>query len=133
MRCNFCGREVENGIQECPYCHYRFNIEAKVLDPRERDTFDGITIEGDPNDETKVKVETVEDTRERTRQEQRTHFGQRPGAGPKIYVKNVGCGGGIVGMIVTLIVIGAIIFFLPAIFVFGIVMAGLYYLLSFFK
>ncbi len=45
MKCDFCGREVPAGTVECPYCHYQFKIDAKVLSPDERDTFDGITID----------------------------------------------------------------------------------------
>ena len=45
MKCNFCGREVPRGTQECPYCHYRFEIEATVLNPQERDEFEGVTID----------------------------------------------------------------------------------------
>ena len=44
MRCEFCGREVENTVVECPYCHYQFKREAQVLNPNERDSFEGVTI-----------------------------------------------------------------------------------------
>lgn len=47
MKCNFCNHEVAPGTAECPYCHYQFKIEAKVLSASERDTFDGVTIEED--------------------------------------------------------------------------------------
>lgn len=47
MKCEFCGREVAPGTLECPYCHYQFKVDAKVLSPDERDTFDGVTIEED--------------------------------------------------------------------------------------
>ena len=47
MKCGFCGREVEKGVLECPYCHYRFEVDAQVLTPDERDTFEGVTIEQD--------------------------------------------------------------------------------------
>ena len=45
MKCNFCGREVPKGSEECPYCHYRFEQEATILNPRERDEFEGVTID----------------------------------------------------------------------------------------
>ena len=45
MKCNFCGREVPKGTEECPYCHYRFEQEATILNPRERDEFEGVTID----------------------------------------------------------------------------------------
>ena len=47
MKCGFCGREVAKGALECPYCHYRFEVDAQVLTPNERDAFDGVTIEED--------------------------------------------------------------------------------------
>ena len=31
MKCNFCGREVPKGTEECPYCHYRFEQEARRM------------------------------------------------------------------------------------------------------
>ena len=45
MKCGFCGREVDKGITECPYCHYRFTLDTQVLSPEERDTFEGVTID----------------------------------------------------------------------------------------
>ena len=45
MKCDFCGHEVDKGTVECPYCHYRFKIDAQVLSPEERDTFEGVTID----------------------------------------------------------------------------------------
>lgn len=47
MLCNFCGREVNNGASECPYCHYVFLREVTILTDEERDTFEGTTIEDD--------------------------------------------------------------------------------------
>ena len=47
MKCNFCGREVDNAVMECPYCHYQFKREAQVLNPNDRDSFEGVTIEED--------------------------------------------------------------------------------------
>lgn len=41
MKCDFCGHEVAPGTVECPYCHYQFKIDAQVLSPEERDTFEG--------------------------------------------------------------------------------------------
>ena len=45
MKCDFCGHEVASGTVECPYCHYQFKIDAQVLSPEERDTFEGVTID----------------------------------------------------------------------------------------
>lgn len=47
MKCDFCGKEVAKGTVECPYCHYRFQLEAEVLPPEERDKFRGVTIDED--------------------------------------------------------------------------------------
>ena len=51
MKCSFCGKELERGTQECPYCHCSIEAEVQVLRPEERDTFDGVTIEQDGNAE----------------------------------------------------------------------------------
>lgn len=47
MQCPFCKHEVNNGVQECPYCHYQFDTNAEVLSSDERDSFEGVTIEED--------------------------------------------------------------------------------------
>ena len=52
MKCSFCGKELERGTQECPYCHCSIEAEVQVLRPEERDTFDGVTIEQDGNGRT---------------------------------------------------------------------------------
>ena len=38
MKCSFCGKELERGTQECPYCHCSIEAEVQVLRPEERDT-----------------------------------------------------------------------------------------------
>lgn len=47
MQCPFCKHEVNKGVEECPYCHHIFTIDAEVLSTDERDSFDGVTIEED--------------------------------------------------------------------------------------
>jgi hypothetical protein len=47
MLCKFCHREFEDGLSECPYCHYVVDVEAQTLTKDERDTFSGVTIEQD--------------------------------------------------------------------------------------
>ena len=90
MKCNFCGREVPCGTQECPYCHYRFEIEATVLNPQERDEFEGVTIDESGYEETAAKDERRPEQRERY--ERREEYSNKNGGGPKIYVKNLnGC------------------------------------------
>ena len=59
MKCSFCGKELERGTQECPYCHCSIEAEVQVLRPEERDTFDGVTIEQDGNAEGGTRVEDM--------------------------------------------------------------------------
>jgi len=59
MKCSFCGKELERGTQECPYCHCSIEAEVQVLRPEERDTFDGVTIEQDGNAEGGTRVELM--------------------------------------------------------------------------
>ena len=30
MKCSFCGKELERGTQECPYCHCSIEAEVQV-------------------------------------------------------------------------------------------------------
>lgn len=96
MKCSFCGRELERGIQECPYCHCRIETEVQVLRPEERDTFEGVTIEEDGSTEGGTRVEDVRDERRAYEQT----------AGPKIRVHSFGCGSGI---LMTLLILGGIL------------------------
>lgn len=109
MKCSFCGKELERGTQECPYCHCRIEAEVQVLRPEERDTFDGVTIEQDGNSESGTRVEDA-------KAERRT-YGQST-AGPQIRVHSFGCGSGI---LMTLLILGgilAIFFFLLCLVIF---------------
>ena len=77
MKCDFCGHEVDKGTVECPYCHYRFKIDAQVLSPEERDTFEGVTIDegaGTAEDSREPRGEVYE---ERASYEQRQQQEQR--------------------------------------------------------
>jgi len=47
MICSFCHREFDDGLTECPYCHYMVQIEPSTLSREERDSFEGMTIETD--------------------------------------------------------------------------------------
>ena len=91
MKCDFCGHEVAPGTVECPYCHYQFKIDAQVLSPEERDTFEGVTIdESAGTEETKSAREGAvydsgADAYNETQQ-------QVP---PNIKVHTFGCGSGI--------------------------------------
>lgn len=104
MKCSFCGKELERGTQECPYCHCRIEAEVQVLRPEERDTFDGVTIEQDGNSESGTRVEDA-------KAERRT-YGQST-AGPQIRVHSFGCGSGI---LMTLLILGDLLLFAAYIF-----------------
>ena len=96
MKCNFCGREVPKGTEECPYCHYRFEQEATILNPHERDEFEGVTIDESGYEENAAGNNGTRSPEYRQTYEYRSeeYSGARSGRGPKIYVKNLGCGGG---------------------------------------
>ena len=124
MKCNFCGREVENQVSECPYCHYQFKKDAQVLSARERDTFDGVTIEEDGS--TKYHEEKQE---ERPR-EDRPQFGKQRREGeqesagrqvpPQFKVHTMGCSSGLFLTVLILAAIVALFFFmLPTLVVFA--------------
>lgn len=89
MKCNFCGREVPKGTEECPYCHYRFEQEATILNPRERDEFEGVTIDESGYEENAAGNNGTRSPEYRQTYEYRSeeYSGARSGRGPKIYVK----------------------------------------------
>ena len=97
MKCSFCGKELERGTQECPYCHCSIEAEVQVLRPEERDTFDGVTIEQDGNAEGGTRVEYM-------RTERRAY--EQNNGGPQIRVHSFGCGSGI---LMTLLILGGIL------------------------
>ena len=128
MKCNFCGREVPRGTQECPYCHYRFEIEATVLNPQERDEFEGVTIDESGYEETAAKDERRPEQRERY--ERREEYSNKSG-GPKIYVKNLnGCGGGLLGVLLIIAVLIALFIFFMPLFIVVAAIGVVYYLIS---
>ena len=127
MKCNFCGREVPRGTQECPYCHYRFEIEATV-NPQERDEFEGVTIDESGYEETAARDERRPEQRERY--ERREEYGNKSG-GPKIYVKNLnGCGGGLLGVLLVIAVLIALFIFFMPLFIVVAAIGVVYYLIS---
>lgn len=128
MKCNFCGREVPRGTQECPYCHYRFEIEATVLNPQERDEFEGVTIDESGYEETGAKDERRPEQRERY--ERREEYSNKSG-GSKIYVKNLnGCGGGLLGVLLIIAVLIALFIFFMPLFIVVAAIGVVYYLIS---
>ena len=127
MKCDFCGREVPAGTVECPYCHYQFKIDAKVLSPDERDTFDGITIDenGSTEDTTGVKRTGDGYSYEEYREEQQHNRG--------VKVHTFGCGS---GLLMTLLILGGILalffFLLPTFIVFAAIGAAVVFLMRLF-
>ncbi len=134
MKCDFCGREVSPGTAECPYCHYQFKIDAKVLTPQERDTFDGVTIEEDGSSSSSA---SPKNQREQERQyqsgsyEQETYRGQRVNNGIKVH--HFGCGS---GLLMTLLILGGILalffFLLPTFLIFAAIGAVVVFVLRLF-
>ena len=130
MRCEFCGREVENTVVECPYCHYQFKREAQVLNPNERDSFEGVTIEedGSTNSKTKYQYQTKD---EYTRYDQTKQ--QRTTANPQFKVHTMGCSS---GLLMTLLILGGILalffFLLPTFIIFAAIGAVVVFFLRLF-
>lgn len=131
MKCDFCGREVAPGTEECPYCHYRFTIDAQVLTPQERDTFDGVTIEEDGSTAEQGKMERQE-AYDRQQRGQGA-YGVRPNVPPGIKVHTFGCGS---GLLMTLLILGGILalffFLLPTFIIFAAVGAVVIFILRLF-
>ena len=136
MKCDFCGREVEQGTTECPYCHYRFKIDAQVLTPDERDTFDGVTIEEDGSTVDTKDVAAGEGYGSGAGYGERGSYGDDQGYGnvpPGIKVHTYGCGSGILMTLLSMCVIVSLIFFLmPAYIVFAAIGAAVVFLLRLF-
>ena len=136
MKCGFCGREVEKGVLECPYCHYRFEVDAQVLTPHERDTFDGMTIEEDGST---VDNKNVSGGQGRGyeqggyRRGQSYEQGQQRQQAPGIKVHTFGCGS---GLLMTLLILGGILalvfFLLPTFIVFAAIGAVVVFILRLF-
>ena len=132
MKCDFCGREVENGLTECPYCHYRFKVEPTVLSPSERDKFEGVTIDEDGaesrSEERRAEnsAEYQEGGRQEAQQNVPPHFKVRT-------INTMGCSSGI---LMTLLILGGILalffFLLPAFLVFAAIGAVVVFIIRLF-
>ncbi len=123
MKCSFCGRELEPGTPECPYCHCRINGQLQVLLPEERDTFDGVTIEQGSDDEGGTRVDETSEKRR----------GYWKKAGPQISVHSFGCGS---GFLMTLLILGGILafffFLLPTFLIFAAIGAVVVFIMRLF-
>lgn len=110
MICKFCHREFEDGLSECPYCHYVVDVEAQTLTRDERDTFDGVTIEEDGtvhdglHPETTYGNATEDEAGARQREDQ-------PSSG--LHVFHLGSSLFWLGLIL-IFILGLIVVFLPA-------------------
>ena len=112
MKCGFCGREVDKGTTECPYCHYRFTLDTQVLSPEERDTFEGVTIdESTGADEGSQSVSSYGE-REQYEEKMREQAANRG-----IKVHTFGCGSSILMTLLILCGILALFFFLLPTFI----------------
>jgi len=126
MQCGFCGREVPKGAAECPYCHYRMEIDPEVLRPQERDAFEGTTIEedGTATDTTQISTNAQE--------QERAHRAEQ--GAPEIKVHTFGCGS---GMLMTLLILGGILalffFLLPTFVVFAAIGAVIVFIMRLFS
>ncbi|MDO5787375.1 MAG: hypothetical protein Q4P09_06665 [Phascolarctobacterium sp.] len=136
MKCGFCGREVDKGVLECPYCHYRFEVDAQVLTPDERDTFEGVTIEEDGStvDNKNVSGEQGSGYEQGGyRQGQSYEQSQQRQQAPGIKVHTFGCGSSI---LMTLLILGGILalffFLLPTFIVFAAIGAVVVFILRLF-
>lgn len=115
MKCDFCGHEVDKGTIECPYCHYRFKIDAQVLSPEERDTFDGVTI-----DESAGTAEEGREPRGEIYEERASYSERDQQVPPQMKVHTFGCGSGLLMTFLILCGILAVFFFLlPTFLVFA--------------
>lgn len=132
MKCEFCGREVAPGTLECPYCHYQFKVDAKVLSPDERDTFDGVTIEEDGR-AFDHGAENAEHGRELYQEQAGQGSYQNRQEAPKVQVHTFGCGS---GLLMTLLILGGILalffFLLPTFIVFAAIGAVVVFLMRLF-
>lgn len=128
MKCDFCGREVAPGTLECPYCHYQFKIDAQVLTPDERDTFEGVTIEEDGSASDNKNVGRGA---ERSGGYERG-YGQQ-NVPPRVKVHTFGCGS---GLLMTLLILGGILalffFLLPTFIIFAAIGAVVVFVLRLF-
>ena len=136
MKCGFCGREVDKGVLECPYCHYRFEVDAQVLTPDERDTFEGVTIEEDGStvDNKNVPGEQGSGYEQGGySQGQSYEQSQQRQQAPGIKVHTFGCGSSI---LMTLLILGGILalffFLLPTFIVFAAIGAVVVFILRLF-
>ncbi|MDO4178611.1 MAG: hypothetical protein Q4D21_05405 [Phascolarctobacterium sp.] len=130
MKCNFCGHEVAPGTTECPYCHYQFKIDTQVLNPDERDDFEGITIEEDGS--ATGSASEREDGAAREIYEDRSEYeSYRAQQRPEVKVRTFGCGSGILMSLLIMAIICSLFFFvLPTVLIFAAIGAVVIYVVK---
>lgn len=132
MKCGFCGRQLNPGVIECPYCHYQLKVDAQVLSADERDTFEGITIDENGNTSSDKRKQEYEYQENGTYDDD---LGRGPlGGNPfgNIKVKRFSLGSSLLTtVLIILALLALVLFFLPAFLVFfaiGAVIGGIMYL-----
>ncbi|MDD4321472.1 MAG: hypothetical protein PHH31_08045 [Acidaminococcaceae bacterium] len=118
MICKKCGFEYVDGLKECPNCQEPNEpIETKILTKDERDTFNGITIEGSENEKAEeFRVYDADEEREKTN---KSH----------IHVKTFGLGSSWLWILLFLVILAGLFFFilpLAVILAIGVVCYSLY-------
>jgi len=98
MHCPTCGLEGDYSTLKCPNCGYS-KAELQVLNPRERDSFDGVTIE---------QGTTAPGTNSDF--QNRTYEYRSEGPGPRVYVKQVSIGSGGFGILAKLVMLAIVLF-----------------------
>lgn len=126
MKCDFCGRELDDKVSECPYCHYQIKKDPKVLSANERDDFDGITIEEDGSTSESGGYKKTEG---RSREDYHREYRSDPHFNVKTFNMKS-------GFLMTLLIIGGILalifFLLPAFLMFAAIGAVVVFLLKLF-
>lgn len=128
MKCDFCGRDIDDKLAECPYCHYQIKKDPKILSANERDDFDGITIEEDGTTSESHGYKKNEETAKQTYQREEYRR-----SAPNFKVKTFNMQS---GFLMTLLIIGGILalifFLLPAFLMFAAIGAVVVFLLKLF-
>ncbi|BBB92602.1 MAG TPA: hypothetical protein PKA28_03760 [Methylomusa anaerophila] len=96
MRCSSCGADLDEQNEVCPHC--RMGSEVKPLSKRERDNFDGLTIE-----EEKTKSGKYYEYRE----ESPSH---------RIHVRQINLNFGLTGLLGKLTILAFLIFVFGVVF-----------------
>ncbi|MEG0798155.1 MAG: hypothetical protein RSC56_02955 [Acidaminococcaceae bacterium] len=121
MLCKKCGFEFVDGLKECPNCQTPATpAEVKVLSADERDTFDGITIEGSKEQE---EYQTYS-------KEERTSSATPQG---KVYVKSFGGVSFLWQLLILLLIAGIIFIVLPAFIMIFLAIAAVFFVIRLFQ